>query len=226
MSNISEERESREKALLNSLAEGPKSFSDLLRLFVPKDMSHSTLSHTLATMETAGKIQRSVDEAKRPPKVLYSLQPRRIDKVDHIHDKIDVIYSRQRAVQVKVEMLKMSKEGDVFFGICRICTGFSSELFDEATKAVLRGVKTEMIMSDRPETEDLKAFFESLKAQNIERVQFKLHRGEVFSSFFGIRAKEVIHQYHFKDSFVAIHFSDPLATKSAEETFDSIWNSL
>lgn len=75
----------RSKIILDFLASGPKSYTQLKRKFVPRSkpkiMSKPKLLQNLLALEMKGSINRTIDVGRRPPRVTYSIR-RMIDRFE------------------------------------------------------------------------------------------------------------------------------------------------
>lgn len=138
-----------------------------------------------------------------------------------IHDKIQVLSSREKTIELLSEISEKAKKGDTIFGHCRFCTGYPKEFFISLSEAVSRGVKFQAIISERPESKEFKDFLQGL---NPNYVEVRKPKRELYASVYGIKGKEVLFMYHLMDKSIGIHHKDPVTTKYIETVFDVNWS--
>jgi len=138
-----------------------------------------------------------------------------------IHDKIMVLSSREKTVELLSEITNKAKKGEIVFGHCRICTGYPKEFFISLSEAVSRGVKFQSIVSERPESKEFRDFLLGLDPNYVE---VRRPTEELYASVYGIKGKEVLFMYHMIDESIGVHYRDPMTTKYIDTAFDVIWD--
>jgi len=141
-----------------------------------------------------------------------------------LHERITAIYGREKVVGMLPPMVRRAKAGDVIFGQCRDCTGYPRDLALEMAGAARRGVRIQALIADRPESGEFMSNVMKAKERFSDLVEYRFHPGDVYSSLFGIRGKEVLEYYHLSDGpNLGIHFNDPIITRYREISFDGLW---
>ncbi|MGH9920674.1 MAG: hypothetical protein ACRD6W_17615, partial [Nitrososphaerales archaeon] len=130
-----------------------------------------------------------------------------------LHERITAIYGREKIVQMLPAIVRRSKTGEVIFGQCRDCTGYPRELAMELGVAARRGVRIQALIANRPESGEFMSNVMKAKEKFPDLVEYRFHPGDVYSSLFGIRGREVVEYYHLSDGpNMGIHFNDPIIT--------------
>jgi hypothetical protein len=143
-----------------------------------------------------------------------------------LHERITVIYGREKAIQMLPALARRAKTGEVIFGQCRDCTGYPRDLAVEMGGAARRGVRIQALIADRPESAEFMSTLKKAKVMFPDLVEYRSHSGDVYASLFGIRGREVLEYYHLSDGpNLGIHFNDPIITKYREISFDGLWRS-
>jgi hypothetical protein len=141
-----------------------------------------------------------------------------------LHERITAVYGREKVVQMLPALARRAKTGEVIFGQCRDCTGYPRELAAEMGSAARRGVRIQALIANRPESGEFMSNVMKAKEKFPDLVEYRFHPGDVYSSLFGIRGREVLEYYHLSDGpNLGIHFNDPIITKYREISFDGLW---
>jgi hypothetical protein len=136
-----------------------------------------------------------------------------------IHENIVVLGSREKTVGLLPEIVNHAQKGDIVFGHCRICTGYPEAFYRAISEAISRGVIFQAVVSKRPESEE---FINRLICYDPKLFDIRIYDGDLYTSVFGIREKEVTLCYYFSNELIGIYFKDTLTTKYIESNFNAI----
>jgi len=143
-----------------------------------------------------------------------------------LHERITVIYGREKVIEMLPALARRARTGEVIFGQCRDCSGYPRDFAMEMGSAARRGVRIQALVANRPESAEFMLSLRRAREKFAELVEYRFHSGDVYASLFGIRGREVLEYYHLSDGpNLGIHFNDPIITKYREISFDSLWGS-
>lgn len=112
--------------------------------------------------------------------------------------------SRESMVLGLAEMYEKASGGDVIWGQCVSCSGYSASVKQNVLDASIRGVSFEIIINSRsPRKQELFAIYSSIKSANV------IERADNEVSLQGLSEKEVILSLPEVAGYCAVKISQP-----------------
>jgi hypothetical protein len=130
---------------------------------------------------------------------------------------IDVIYGRVNILEKLVTIARQAEHGDVVFGQCKTCAGYTTSLYKEFYDAIGRGVRGEFLIERNAESSEFIRALSGEKSMAVRCVDETLMR------FFGVRNKEFLFMLPTRLDEIGIHIIEPKVTEYHYGLFREMW---